>query len=258
MEILIVGSGTMGRWFGECMAPTHGVTFTDADPEVAARAAAAVEGAVASPPQRDRFELVCLAVPIGAVGEAIERHGPKAERALVDVSGVMATPLAEMRAVGPELERVSFHPLFAPANEPGNVALVGENTGETGEAVRQAIEARGNQVFQTTAETHDRAMETVQARAHAAVLAYALAREDVPEQFQTPLSGPLSALVEQLSGNTPRVYADIQATFPGAQAVAEAAARIAAAAESPAAFASLYAEATGLDDDPSESGDDPG
>ena len=72
-------------------------------------------------------------------------------------------------------------------------------------------------------------METVQARAHTAVLAYALAAEDVDPRFHTTLSGPLSELAEQLTGNTPAVYADIQERFDGGESVAEAARLLAAA-----------------------------
>jgi prephenate dehydrogenase len=72
-------------------------------------------------------------------------------------------------------------------------------------------------------------METVQAAAHAAILAYGLAAEDVPEDFHTPVSEPLTELVGQVAGGTPSVYADIQAAFDGADRVADAAGELAAA-----------------------------
>ncbi|MFW6436944.1 MAG: prephenate dehydrogenase, partial [Halococcoides sp.] len=88
---------------------------------------------------------------------------------------------------------------------------------------------------------HDRAMETVQASAHAAVLAFGLAAESVDERFHTPVSRALFEALEAVTGGEPRVYADIQATFPGAEQVADAAARIAAADR--AAFEACYREA---------------
>jgi prephenate dehydrogenase len=243
MNTLVVGAGTMGRWFGECLAADHDVAFADTDVGVAADAADAVGGRTALLDGEERFDVVCLAVPISAVESAIERNAPRADRAVLDVSGVMRGPVEAMRAAAPDCERASLHPLFAPSNEPGNVAWVSEEDGPTLTAVREAIAARGNHVFDTTPEEHDRAMSTVHARAHAAVFAYALAREEVREEFHTPLSGPLSDLVDQVTENTPRVYAEIQSSFPGADAVAEAARRVAEAAEDPAAFADLYAEA---------------
>jgi len=78
----------------------------------------------------------------------------------------------------------------------------------------------------------------VQASAHTAVLAFALAAEDVPDAFQTPISEDLFELVEQVTGGEARVYADIQAAFDGADDVAEAARRIADADDE--RFAELY------------------
>jgi prephenate dehydrogenase len=72
-------------------------------------------------------------------------------------------------------------------------------------------------------------METVQAKTHAAVLAFGLAADPVPEAFQTPISTVLFDLVEQVTGGDPRVYADIQAAFDGADDVVAAAEEIAAA-----------------------------
>lgn len=243
MQTLVVGAGTMGRWFGECLAADHDVAFADTDLEVAADAADAVGGRTALLDGEEQFDVVCLAVPISVVESAIDRNASRAERAVLDVSGVMEGPVEAMRAAAPDCELASLHPLFAPANEPGNVAWVAEEDGPAVRAIREAIAARGNHVFDTTAAEHDRAMSTVQARAHAAVFAYALAREDVREEFHTPLSGPLADLVDQMTENTPRVYAEIQSSFPGAEAVAEAARRVADVADDPEAFAELYAEA---------------
>jgi prephenate dehydrogenase len=86
----------------------------------------------------------------------------------------------------------------------------------------------------------------VQAAAHAAVLAYGLAAGDVDERFHTNVSGPLAALVEQVAGGEPRVYADIQAAFDGAGDVAEAARQVADADRE--AFERLY-ERAGSDGD---------
>ena len=106
--------------------------------------------------------------------------------------------------------------------------------------IREKLAAE-NTLFETTPDEHDRAMNTVQARAHAAVVAYALAAEDVPEKFETPITGPLDALAEQVLSGSPQVYAEIQDTFDGAAAVAAAAERIAAADREE--FEALYREA---------------
>ena len=244
MNVLVVGAGAMGRWFADAVraGPDEvAVAFADPDDAAASAAADAVDGRTAPLDTDESFDAVCIAVPIPVAVEAIDTHAEKAEDALVDVTGVAAEPVAAMREAAPDRERLSLHPLFAPENEPGNVAAVVDAAGPTTDAIQEALLARGNSVFETTAAEHDRAMETVQAKAHAAVLAFGLAADDVPEQFQTPISAALFELVEQVTGGDSRVYADIQYAFDGADDVATAAEEVAAADAD--GFETLYSEA---------------
>lgn len=231
MDLLVVGAGEMGRWFARTLDDRldepPAVAFTDADPAAARAAAEGLDGRAVSLDTDDRFDLVCVAVPIPATPEAIATHAPKAERAICDLAGVMADPVAAMAERAPDRERVSFHPLFAPMNAPGNVPLVADRPGPVTDRVRAALSAAGNDLFETTPAEHDAAMETVQAKAHAAILAFGLAAEPVPERFQTPISTGLFDLLEGVTGGEARVYADIQDAFDGASAVAEAAVRLA-------------------------------
>lgn len=254
MKLLVVGAGEMGRWFGEVVATRiedAEIAFADADHEIAEDTAeeivevtettATETEARAVPLSTDeRFDAVCVAVPISAAGEAIETHAPRAERALLDVAGQMADPVAAMAEVAPDRERVSLHPLFAAENAPGNVAVVADEFGPVTDRVLDALRAAGNHLVETTPEEHDDAMATVQAGAHAAVLAFALAAEDVPEGLTTPVYEELSAVTERVTGNTPAVYAEIQDAFGGAEAVAEAATRLADADSEE--FTELYRE----------------
>jgi prephenate dehydrogenase len=152
----------------------------------------------------------------------------------------MSTPVEAMAAHAPDRERASLHPLFAPSNAPGNVAVVADGGPLVGR-IRERLVERGNTLVETTPEEHDRAMETIQTKAHAAILAFALAAEEVPEGFETPVSAELFDLVDRVTGGTPHVYADIQETFDGAGTLAAAAARIAEADRE--AFEALYREA---------------
>jgi len=245
MNVLVVGAGEMGRWFAETLLASDAelaVAFADADPAVAEAATDIVGGHAVDLETDESFSVVCVAVPIPVAPEAIAAHASRAERAMVDLAGYMAEPLAAMREHASDRERLSLHPLFAAENAPGSVAAVVDSGGPTVEALREALSAAGNDVVETTAEEHDEAMESVQAGAHAAVLAYALATAEVPEAFHTPVSAGLADLVSQVTGNDPRVYADIQATFDGAEAVADAAADIAAADHEE--FETLYREAS--------------
>ncbi|UPW00480.1 prephenate dehydrogenase/arogenate dehydrogenase family protein [Halorussus gelatinilyticus] len=247
MKLLVVGAGEMGRWVGGVVAAElddADVAFADTDPEVAEAAADAVGGRAVPLSTDESFEAVCVAVPMSAAGEAIERHAPNAERALLDVTGRMADPVAAMGEVAPDRERVSLHPLFAASNAPGNVAVVADESGPVTERILDALATAGNRLVETTPDEHDSAMETVQAGTHAAVLSFALAAEEVPEGLTTPIFEDLSAVAEQVTGNAPAVYAEIQATFDGADRVAQAAARLADAAGDGDEFAQLYREAS--------------
>lgn len=240
MDLLVVGAGAVGRWFAG-VAGADRVAFADVDPAAARAAAERVGGRTAALDGDGSFDAVCLAVPMPAAPEAAARHAPRAERALVDVVGAMEPVVAAGREHAPDRERLSLHPLFAPENAPGNVAAVHDAPGPVTDEVRAALDDAGNGVFDTTPAEHDRAMRTVQAAAHAAVLAYGLARESVRDEFATPVSRGLDDLVATVTGNSPRVYRDIQRTFDGAPAVAEAASRVATADDE--AFERLYRSA---------------
>jgi prephenate dehydrogenase len=239
MEVLIVGAGDVGRWFATLLDGP--LSFADIDPESAESAAAAVGARSVALDTDQLFDVVVFAVPLPATESAIETHGGKARLALVNLAGGMVGPTTTMANVAPERERLSLHPLFAPDNAPGRVAYVKDAPGEYTDQLLATLEAAGNVLIETTPEKHDRAMETVQARAHAAVLAFALAAESVPEGFGTPVYDGLQALVEEVTGGNPRVYSDIQTTFDGAEDIAEAATRIAEA--DPETFERLYRDA---------------
>ncbi|WP_227374024.1 prephenate dehydrogenase [Haladaptatus halobius] len=251
MNVLVVGAGAMGRWFAESI--DRDLAFADADPAVAEDAAKELGGRAVALDAEDSFDAVCLAVPMPAVGEAIREHAPKAERALLDVSGVMADSVAAMAEHAPDRERASLHPLFGPENAPGNVAVVADEPGPVIDDLLADLESRGNALVETTPEEHDEAMATVQAGAHVAVLAFALAADPVPEGLRTPVYDDLADLAAQVTDGDPRVYADIQATFDGGEGVATAARRLADA--DPTKFERLYREADAYREEDEEAGE---
>ncbi|MGM0591215.1 MAG: prephenate dehydrogenase/arogenate dehydrogenase family protein [Halobacteriota archaeon] len=239
MKLLIVGAGEMGRWLAATVEAD--VAFADTDPDAAHDAAALLDARAVDVDTDETFDAVCLAVPMSVTEVAVAEHAPRARTALFDVTGVMEAPLAAMADHAADRERFSLHPLFAAENAPGNVALVADAPGDVLDTVVDDIAAAGNEVFETTAAEHDTAMETVQAGAHAAVLAYALAAEPVRDEFSTPVSAGMADLVETVTGGNPRVYREIQETFSGAERVADAARRLAEA--DGATFDDLYGDA---------------
>lgn len=244
MDVLLVGAGSMGRWLGTVFAEADTqatLSVLDADPASARETAEAIGGQAVPADTAPAADLVCIAVPIPAAEDAIATYNQSAEAAMLDVTGTMAGPVEAMAEHAPDCERLSLHPLFAPDNEPGNIPAVVDTGGPITDTVLDAVSDRGNDVFETTVQRHDEAMETVQARTHAAVLAFGLAAEEVSEKFQTPISRELTALTEQVTDGESRVYADIQAAFDGADDVAEAARQLAAADDE--RFEQLYEQA---------------
>lgn len=240
MNVLVVGAGEMGTWFGGCLGGS--IAYADRNRANAERAATATGGRAVAVDTDERFDAVCLAVPIAAVEDAIATHVERATRAVLDLTGVMGPAVAAMREhANHEHERVSLHPLFSAEHAPGRIAVVPDAPGPVTDEIRADLAANGNTLFETTPEEHDRSMATVQARTHAAVLAFGLASESVPAEFHTPISKQLAALTERVTSGNPRVYAEIQSAFGGAEDVADAAARIADADEN--AFETLYREA---------------
>lgn len=242
MKTLVVGAGEMGRWAARTLRPVADrVALADTNPQAAMDAAeAVVDGRVVPLDTDESFDCVLLAVPIPAVADAVAEYADNVtEGAIVDVSGVMTTPLKAMAAYAHD-EYASFHPLFAPPRAPGRIAYVPGEAGSVVETVRSRFAETGNEVFETTAAEHDAAMESVQVGAHTAVLAYALAAGDVDERFHTPVSEPLAELAETVTAGEPRVYADIREAFEGADAVADAARALADADRG--RFAALFEE----------------
>jgi prephenate dehydrogenase len=256
-SLLVVGAGAVGRWIAGVL-DCEDTAFCDTDPRVASEAAVAIGGRVVDPDSAERFDVVAVAVPIPAATEAIATHAPRAKRAVFDATGTMREPVAAMAEHAPDLERLSLHPLFAPEHAPGTVAIVtdaaesagGNDNRERGSesdadsvaaAIAAALRAAGNDPFVTSPEEHDRAMKTVQARTHVAVLAFALAAEPVDERFHTPVSRALAEITTRVTSGDPAIYAEIQATFDGSEDVTAAAARIADASDQE--FEALYREA---------------
>lgn len=250
METLVVGAGAVGRWFADCTPDD--VAFVDVD-EAAAEAAAErahrTQGRTARAVPIDTeesFGLVCIAVPLPETTTAIERYAPRAQTAVIDLTGQMVAPLQTMASVAPARERASFHPLFAPRHAPGRVALAQVAPGPATDRVTRWLAEAGNEMVSVEPETHDQAMRTIQGRTHAALLAFGLAADPVPAELATPVYTDLSELLERIVDGEARVYSDIQETFGGADAIADAATNIEAMNSED--FATLFEELGGEGD----------
>ncbi len=245
MRVAIIGAGSMGSWFAELVDGWLEPIIVDVNEQRAIELATHVGCDHATIGDLESVPVICTAVPIPATVDVLEQVAPISTTAVIDLSGTMTAPIATMREHSPSCERISIHALFAPDNEPGNVAAVIEEPNVVWETLRTRLESRDNRVFKTDARTHDQAMETVQAKVHAAIIAYALAADPVDDRFHTPISAELADLAEAVLSGSARVYADIQEAFDGADDLARAANDLAEA--DPDRFEALYREARTID-----------
>ena len=250
MNVLVVGAGEMGRWIAQTLSAD--VAITDTDPAIASQSGDVV-GAQVVPldPANDEdsttYDVGIFAVPMGAIDDAIARQADRIGHGVVDVTGWMAPAIAAMETYAPDAQHCSLHPLFAPERAPGSIAVVDASPGPHTAAILADLEAAGNELVETTTAEHDRAMESVQGAAHAAILSFALAADRVRPELETPVYAGLREQVERILAGSPSVYAEIQAAFDGADAVARDAAQIADAdpEELEAMLTSLSSEWTG-------------
>ena len=242
MDLLVVGAGEMGRWFAEEMVGVvNRIDFYDIDSNAAVETAATLDAGWIDHDDDTAYDIVCIAVPMSVATDSIRDHAGRIEQAMVDITGSMTEPLDAMRTHLTGHERLSIHPLFSAANAPGSIAVVSDTTGPVTETILDVLAQRGNTLVATTASEHDKAMETVQAKVHAAILAFALAAEPVPKGLETPIYRELDNLARAVTHGTPQVYAEIQARFEGAITVADAAREIADADRE--TFERLYRDA---------------
>ena len=230
MNVLVVGAGEMGQWIAQTLSAD--VAITDTDPAIARQSGDVVGAQVvpldpASDEDSTTYDVGCFAVPMGAIDDAIAHQADRIDHGIVDVTGWMAPAIAAMETYAPDAQHCSLHPLFAPERAPGSIAVVDASPGPHTAAILDDLEAAGNDLVETTAAEHDRAMESVQGTAHAAILAFAQAADRVRPELETPVYAGLREQVERILAGSPSVYAEIQAAFDGADAVAGATAQVA-------------------------------
>lgn len=245
METLVVGAGAVGRWVGSLIPDD--VAFMDVDESAAQSAATAANkqkgrsARVVSMDTAESFGMVCIAVPLTQVEQAVIRHAEKAQTAIIDLTGQMEPPLNAMATAAPNRERASYHPLFAPEQGPGRIAVSTAASGPATDRLNTWLKAAGNNIVEIDPGVHDEAMKTIQGQAHAAILAFGLAAADVPPELSTPVFETLDELRTRITSGEARVYADIQEVFGGAQAIANSAETLAEADKDH--FETLYQEA---------------
>ncbi|MFB6185283.1 MAG: prephenate dehydrogenase, partial [Halobacteriaceae archaeon] len=145
------------------------------------------------------------------------------------LTGKMKEPVSLMANIAPARERASLHPLFHPDNAPGQIAIAIQTQGPVIDRIQDTLTDQGYTFTEISPQDHDSAMKTIQGRTHAAILAFAMTADSVPDDLETPVYRRLRSLVIDILDNNPETYAEIQAEFDGADDIAQAAAEIASA-----------------------------
>ncbi len=210
-------------------------------------------------------DVVVLAVPEDVALEAVKSVIPLLNPAalLVETLSVktrFSSAVAELD--GDDVDRggpiVGINPMFAPSLGLSGraVAVVVHRDGPGADRLRDDLSRWGARVEITTADRHDRVCAAVQALTHATILAFGCALADLgidadeAAALATPPFTTMSALQARITGGTPEVYRDVQASNPCAPAAREALARAvcrvsAASAGDTDDFTAMLAEAGG-------------
>ena len=209
-------------------------------------------------------DVVVLADPEDVALEAMKSVSPllRPTALLVETLSVksrFSSAVAELAGDGDRGGPIAgINPMFAPSLglSGRTVAAVVHRDGAGADRLLDDLARWGARVKITTADRHDHVCAAVQTLTHATVLAFGHALADLgvdadeAAAMATPPFMTMSALLARITGGTPEVYRDVQASNPSAPAAREALARAvsrvsAASAGDTEDFVELLTEAGG-------------
>lgn len=166
-----------------------------------------------------RARVVILAVPIGAIPDALDRIRPHLTppTLVADTASVKVWPCRWLLEFLPAIEACGTHPLFGPDSAAGGlsghkVAFVPLRLRRP-RRVRSFLEAMGLKVITTTAEEHDRAMAETQSLVH--WIGRALERVEArPRDLDTLGYRRLLEILEYVVKDSLELFADLQRWNP--------------------------------------------
>jgi chorismate mutase/prephenate dehydrogenase len=223
---IIGGKGEMGTCLAGMFAELgHAVMIADLDTQLTPGEAAAAA------------DVVVVSVPIDATIPVIREIGPRLreDALLMDVTSVKAAPVAAMLEASPA-SVIGTHPLFGPTvhSLQGQRVVLCPGRGDAWlDWLRKVFHARGLVMVETTPETHDRAMATVQVLLHLSTeaLGKTLARIGVPIEETLTFASPIYLMELLMSARhfaqSPDLYASIQMSNPATPEVTRAFAEVA-------------------------------
>jgi prephenate dehydrogenase len=174
----------------------------------------------------DRYEYLVVAVPLGVMGEVIERVVERRPRGIVvevaSIQGHLAAAIGRARATGVRV--VALHPMFGPgremAGEPLRFVLAAQEAGEEEAAVRRLLAGMPARLVTVSFDRHDALMAWVLGLAHLTSLLFARALAgcgvdagELAAAASTTFARQ-SEVARALLGESPDLYLDIQRLNP--------------------------------------------
>lgn len=216
----IIGLGAFGTFAIPHLAPLFDLHLHDAARSI--DAAVLPCGARPAPlAEAAAQDVVVLAVPFGALGEAASAIAPwlRPGALVADVCSLKVKPLAILRDVLPDhVDIVGTHPLFGPQSGGAGVGglriAVSPVRGRRAAIVRRFLEKRmGLAAFEIAPEDHDREMAYVQGLTH--LLSRILVAMEIPAlRHTTPTFDHMMRMVESVRHDTDELYRTITLENP--------------------------------------------
>lgn len=186
-----------------------------------------------SSPEADQWlkqsSLVLLCVPTEAALWWLDHAAGllTADSLCLDILSIKTEVTRRAAAAGFAGEYLSLHPMFAPRGEfeGRTMAVIPVKEGPLGDDFKAMVKTWGCKVVTLGAEDHDRASAVMQAGVHAVLLAMGRAAsrsgvsKDLLEALATPVSGPVSELIQTITDGDPATYGAIQKENPHAGSV---------------------------------------
>ncbi len=223
MDIAIIGSGEMGEWFAKFFKEKEwNVTITDKDHEKALKIAEELD----IDAERDNekavkdSQITMISVPIQSTSKVIQEIEDDLDEdsLLIDIASVKKTVVEKMKELEVESELASIHPLFGPGAkslEGQNIASIKIKTGQKYENFKEILSDSGANIFEMTADEHDRIMATTQSLTHFTILSFLSSLDSMTDlekaqKLSTPMFQKLLDLAKAFLSEDPKICEDIQ------------------------------------------------
>lgn len=213
----IIGVGAFGSLMLEHLAPHFDITLHDARKNLVPAKGIMVGDLAAAA----ACDAVVLAVPVQQMESVLQDIAPKlrAGTLVIDVASVKLKPVELMQKIlPPHVDIVGTHPLFGPqSGKDGikglNIVVANVRGNRAGPVCSFLREKLGLNVFEATAEEHDRELAYVQGLTH--LLAKVVVALDLPKfRFTTKTYDYMQKMVDMVRHDSDDLFMAIERENP--------------------------------------------